>query len=188
MKDINLEYDKITKERNEVIDRLQALERHKIIREYNVLKARNLELLEKQKYLDDMNRIKTYENCNHLTVITNHDIQCSTKGCIKCGLRDDVLIHGLCEKKDILMGNYLLEGNNFIKFRKAKTIDVNCDLELAHAIYLKLIERYPSADDYTISKYLINALNNIRNNEVNDDRMKNRALRLDLNKDFSKWS
>ena len=72
--------------------------------------------------------------------------------------------------------------------KKGKSTDIICDLELATAIYNKILEYYPNIDDDTAIKYLGIALDNIRNIEVSEERKMGRAKRLDLSKNFNRWS
>ena len=51
-------------------------------------------------------------------------------------------------------------------YKKGKSTDIICDLELATAIYNKILEYYPNIDDDTAIKYLGIALDNIRNIKI----------------------
>lgn len=186
MEDLEKKYNDIKDERDKVITRLQILEKNNIIKEYNNLKASNQDLLRKQKKLYEELKLEEYDNCNHILVNIYNDWECTFKGCIKCGLHDDILCS--CGFEDSLMHSYLSNNNNYFNFSESKQLDISCDIELATAICQKIKEVYPNIDDDTLIKYFKNALENIRNNEVSSDRKINRAKRLHLSNNFFNWT
>lgn len=185
MNELEKRYNEITEKRNKIIDKLNVLQKHHIIREYNELKAANSDLLREQKELTSLMKIKEYETCNHILVNTYQDWECSYYGCIKCGLHEDVLI--TFDNNDNLMYDFLADQHNYFEFKKSKMIDSSCDLELAHAIYQKIIETHPSIDDDTLITYFKNALDHMRSDSINNDRQASRVKRLHLNNNFNNW-
>lgn len=67
------------------------------------------------------------------------------------------------------------------------SIEFECDLELAQAIYTRLKEEYPGRPDEVITRYFTAALYMIRKYPVSEKRKEGRAKRLGLNEDFNKW-
>ncbi|GEM_PF-4275260 len=67
------------------------------------------------------------------------------------------------------------------------SIEFECDLELAHAIYTRLKEKYPGRPDEAIARYFTAALYMIQKYPVSEKRKAGRAKRLGLNEDFNKW-
>ena len=136
-------------------------------------------------------------NCNHIWVTTLKDYDSDEDeletycGCIKCGLDRGVLY--LMEYNpdyrsltldqqimyDVIQNHYFLGGIY---------TDVECDLELAKAIYKKIHEVHPNISDQLARKYFEIALDNIRNIKVNDERKESRAKRLSLSNKFNKWN
>ena len=75
----------------------------------------------------------------------------------------------------------------FNYYRKGLISISSCNLQLAMAIYNKIIEKYPDIDDETALKYFEIALDNIRDIKVSSKRKRSRAIRLNLNPNFSNW-
>lgn len=179
MNKINEYYANITKEREKVIGQLEALERKNIVMEYNNLRAKNRDLLTKQRKMENYLEYKKYDDCNHLLITYYNDWEVGYYGCIKCGLHHDVLF-----SNDKTMYTYLNNGDNLKKFWSSKRLNIVCDLELANAIYKKIIESHPDIDDETLIKYFNNAVNHIKNKEVSEERKIDRAKRLQLKNNF----
>ena len=185
MNELENRYKEVTEERNKVIDRINALQRHHLIKEYNELKAANGDLLREQKDLANLMKMKEYETCDHVLVNTYQDWECSYYGCIKCGLHEDVLI--TFDNSDSLMYDYLSDQHNYFKFRQSRILDSSCDLELAQAIYQKITESHPDVDDDTLVKYFRNALDHMRSDSISQDRQVSRVKRLHLSNNFINW-
>ncbi len=66
--------------------------------------------------------------------------------------------------------------------------NIDCDIDLARAIYARIKNAHPTIDDETAIKYLKIALNDIRNINVSNERKISRARRLSLNDDFNRWN
>ena len=186
MEEIKKRYDELVKERSKVIDRLNVLEKHKIIKEYNELRALNTTLIKKLKECLPLLEVDNYNECDHLLVNTYNVDDYHYYGCIKCGLHDDVL--ATFDTNNIVMFSYLADEKNITSFRSAKKINESCDLDLAHAIYKKIVNAHPNIDDDTLIEYFENSLNHIRNKNVDDEKNKNRAKRLHLKNSFYKWN
>ena len=187
MEELKKKYDEIVKKREKIVDKLNILQKHAIIKEYNMLKADNSTLLKEQKELEEQIKLNAPLYCDHILITTYLDWEYTSKGCIKCGMSDDL---SYCcsygkEPKNMITYNYLKDRQNLDKFLSSKTIDVQCDLELAHAIYNKIIEAHPDIDDDTLINYFENALDHIRNVDVNNNRKINRARRLNLSNNFN---
>ena len=71
--------------------------------------------------------------------------------------------------------------------KKENVTDIECDLELARAIYNKIMEAHPKISDKKAIKYLGIALDNIRNIDMTEERKESRVKRLGLRKDFNDW-
>ena len=108
-------------------------------------------------------------------------------GCMKCGLDQRVLSVSNPEflsDDDKIMYNYLCQHYAIHQGIKSHTL---CDLDLAHAMYSKIVEYHPEIDDVTALKYFEIALDNMRNIRVNDDRKESRVKRLMLKPGFHNW-
>ena len=178
MNELEKRYNEIIKERDKIIDRLNVLQRHQLIKEYNNLKAANSDLLREQREINNRLRVQRFNDCNHILVNTYQDWECSYYGCIKCGLHEDVLI--TFDTTETLMYDYLADQKNYYNFKDSRIIDSSCDLDLGHAIYQKIISSHPDIDDDELIKYFKNALNHMRSETVNQDKTTNRIKRLKL--------
>lgn len=67
------------------------------------------------------------------------------------------------------------------------SIEFECSLELAHAIYTRLKEEYPGRPDEAIARYFTSALYMIQKYPVSEKRKAGRAKRLGLSEDFNEW-
>ena len=131
-------------------------------------------------------KFEDYTSCNHVWVNTfNHyDIQEGRSykyyGCVKCGL-DRGIFYWIDNGEELTFDQRIMY--DFISFRSYNDgiyTDILCDLDLAKAVYAKIMEAHPDIDDETAIKYLNVAINDIKNIEVSDERKKDRAKRLSL--------
>lgn len=191
MCDLDDKYAKIVEERKTIITEINKLEKSEIIKKYNMLRTKNENLYQEQIELDKKKQREKYNMCDHVWItskIIYNDMMnnaISECGCIKCGLDESVLNNerSYLSYDEQVMYDYL-KSNLAIKGIK---LDIQCDLDLAKAIYCKIQEAHPDIDDKTAIKYLEIALDNIRNIEVSSEREENRAKRLQLRKHFRNW-
>ena len=194
---IKEQYNEISNDLNDVEKELTELNNEEIIKKYKYLKFKKDLLTNNKKDLYKSIKNDEYNKCNHLAITTyiepsrleNKDTKYC--GCLKCGLDEKVRYvdgwvidyNNLSFEKQVML-DYLNEnGSNF----KNKT-NIICDLELAKAIYDRILEVHPKINDKLALKYLEIALDNIRNIKATDDRKNSRIRRLKLNKDFNKWN
>lgn len=136
-------------------------------------------------------KLDEYNNCNHLCVITDKNIDeyngrnYYSVGCIKCGMNQKAL----SKLKSIrtIDENIMAESFCDESFDYNLIHDYEVDLDLAHAIYNKIKEKYPNINDKLATKYFEIALDNIRGIEVNESRKKSRIKRLGLKPNFNNW-
>lgn len=190
-----IKYQKVVTKREKILDKIQQLKENEILKKYLELTEKNTALYYEQIALYKQIKYEEYKNCKHILVQSKikqmENTYIRRYGCIKCGLDSSVID---CKKEDILtpeqevMYYYLvgekkreLSGNN-------PYTDIRCDLELARAIYSKIVENNPGISDEVAFKYFTKALDNIRDIEVNEEREKSRAKRLSLAPNFNRWS
>lgn len=196
MEELKQLIDSISEQRKQIIDEIGELRENFIVKRYLELIETNETLLNEKKELIRELRLKEFNSCQHLWIITKSDhdyIEGRTEkfyGCVKCGLNQEVLneansIYGTkyfnLEKQ--IMYDYLKKGICM----KGYMLDVFCDFSLAKSIYKKIKEYNPDIDDETVCKYFEIALDNIRKIKVSDERKENRAKRLSLSPKFNKW-
>lgn len=187
MIDYKEEYKKTLEKYREGEKRIKELEKNDIVREYLSLRENKRNLQLQLNLLHEKAKKKEYAECNHIWVqISDYGYGHEYCGCIKCGL-DERVQHenNLCVLSDdeILMKNFM----RFNYYRKGLISISSCNLQLAMAIYNKIIEKYPDIDDETALKYFEIALDNIRDIKVSSKRKRSRAIRLNLNPNFSNW-
>lgn len=191
MDNLKKEYKEIIEQRKKIIEELKPLEKSEVVKKYLQLCEQNHDLYNKQLSLYKEIKIMEYESCEHILVYSKIDYDrlegrtYRSCGCIKCGLDNSVLEE---EKRFLsadrkVMDEYLRK--NYLSGIETK---ISCDLELAQAIYSKIKEEHPDIDDETAIQYFENALENIRNTKVSDNRKMNRAKRLSLNPNFKRWN
>lgn len=187
------EYKKITEELNEIQTMISYLEKNNdIIKKYIDLRKNAQTLRNIQKRLFKIIKTDEFDNCNHVLVYTKSSKDergriCKKCGCIKCGL-DETLLDKDSELtfKEEIIQEYLKK--NFLYGIRGKQTDISCDLSLGKAIYSRIKEENPLADDELILKYFRRSLGYIREVKVNDSRKINRAKRLSLKPDFNSWN
>ena len=190
-------YNNMKKHLNDIENEIIELNKDDIIQRYNRLNTEKSLLEEDLDNLyRDMKR-REYDRCHHLLITTylepsrvseENDVRYC--GCLKCGL-DEKERHSSnlftdynklpLEKK--VMVDYLK--NNHIE--RKSIANITCDLELARAIYKKILEYNPKINDKLAIKYLEIALDNIRNIKMTEDRKESRIKRLELKSDFINW-
>ena len=150
-----------------------------------------LKNLEDSKYTKM--RFKEYSNCKHLFVCTSFYKQlegdtfrdCYSFGCVKCGLNSE--LGKYCDKnlsRDELINK---KYNYFFSVKGRVSLNTVCDLELAMAVYKKIIEVHPYIDEDKIIKYMEIAIDNMRDIPVTYERKQSRIKRLNLNDKFYRW-
>lgn len=180
------EYEEITNKRKQIEKEIKKLEKNPIIKEYFELIKENEKLYRDQINMQEELIKDKFSSCNHIFINIKKDPK-KICGCIKCKLTDDVLLEerSLLSYNQKIMYDYLKNNKNI--YNDSIISNVTCDLELAKAIYDKIIENYNNIDDETVKKYFEIALDNIRTNKVNSQRQVNRAKRLKLNIGFNRW-
>ena len=194
---LNDKYKKITEQRKNISIELKELLENESVKRYFELcnKDKNLAFQQREVYENIKN--EQYLKCNHIWVNTLKDYDSyegrteTYCGCIKCGLDERVIYmmeynpdcSALTEDQKIM---YKIMNDSY--YKKGINTNVNCNLELAMAIYKRIKEKYPNIQDGLARKYFEIALDNIRNIQVNDERKKSRAKRLSLNENFNRWN
>lgn len=197
MNTLKEEYERITLDRNNVLKEIEKLRDNDIVKKYFELckQSSNLALQQKELYVD----IKSdeYLGCNHIWVTTLKDYDSyegrtqTYCGCIKCGLDEKVLCmmeynpdyQNLTQDQKIM---YDVMDNSY--YNNGIHTNIFCNLDLAKAIYKRILETHPNISDSLARKYFEISLDNIRNIKVSDERKESRAKRLSLSKDFNKWN
>lgn len=198
MENIKKEYDEIVNERSKVLEEIYKLENEdEAVKRYSILRKQNEILEEKQHILYKDMKMAEYSSCKHILVystIERDSYEGRTyryNGCIKCGLNEryanKILVDFPSFSDARIMNDYFRKDDSPLYIRGIHT-KVGCDLELAKAIYAKIKENYPDIDDETAKKYFKNALNDIGNIEVSEERKVSRAKRLSLNPNFKRWN
>ena len=184
-------YEASVKKREKIKKEINKVLKDENVQRYNELLEESKKLMNEQIPLYIKMKKEKYRECNHIFVVSKikyDPSQCRQErsyGCIKCGLNSavlDVKGKGISFEEQI-MYDYLDEHQ-----LKGKYTDYLCDIELAKAIYSKIKENHPDIDDVLAQKYFEIALDNIRNIDVSEKRMKSRAKRLSLGPYFDKWS
>lgn len=188
--------ENVEEERKQIIDELEQLRKKSIVKRFLELNEKNHFLVIKQKELIKQFKLKEFNSCQHLWIITKSDydnIEGRTQryyGCIKCGLNQEVLnkVNYISETKYLnfeeqIMYNYLKKG---IYMPKGSVIPVSCDIDLAKTIYSKIKENNPDIDDETSRKYFEITLDNITKNKSSENNKENKKKRLLLNSNFNK--
>ncbi|MCI9279232.1 MAG: hypothetical protein HFJ02_00335 [Bacilli bacterium] len=195
MSQLKEKFDKITEQRGTIIDEIKRLKEDEKVKRYIALNEQNNNLYSKQLDLYQKMKTEEYGTCKHILVYSKRDYEryegrtYLSCGCIKCGLDNSVLNYG----RDYLSGDreimydYLRKNVLGGKLRGIET-EIDCDLDLAKAIYSKIKKVYPIINDTTANYYFQAALHDIRNIKVSDNREMSRARRLSLNPKFKNWN
>lgn len=191
MSKLQTEYNKLIEKKRQNFEEIKALEGNKIVKRYLELKRKNAEINTQQSALYKRIKEEYFSSCNHILVYSKIDYDkyegrtYRSCGCIKCGLDNSVLEKDkeFLSFYESIMYEYLIE-----KHLSGIETNITCDLNLAHAIYLKIKEAHPNIDDENIIKYFKIALDDIRNIKVSEDRKYKRAKRLSLTPGFKKWN
>ncbi len=184
------ELEIIEKEYNE-------LKKDEKVRRYNQLKFRRDILIADKNDFYKRYKNEEYNNCKHLLITTYAKPSRLDKskvvtycGCLKCGLNEKVLnVNGWFIDYDQLSldEQIMFDFLSNKPLKKENVTDIECDLELARAIYNKIMEAHPKISDKKAIKYLGIALDNIRNIDMTNERKESRVKRLGLRKDFNDW-
>ena len=197
MENMKNQYDKIVSERKELIKEINSLAENEIVKKYFELCNKNDKLATQQKDLYKQIKVGEYSSCNHIWVNTLHEYDSwegrsyNYDGCVKCGLDQRVFrLMEIYHKPDLLTPNQRIMYDymiNHLSYKSGTYTNLLCDLDLASAIYKRIMKVHPDIDDETAIKYLKVSLHNIRDPKVSEERKESRAKRLSLNSKFSKW-
>ena len=180
-------------EMKKINSRLEELMEDKQVQEYLALDGRRMELEPELLNLHTDMKKEEFSKCSHIWIPVSKNVDYYEGrsdidyGCMKCGLDQRVLSVSNPEflsDDDKIMYNYLCQHYAIHQGIKSHTL---CDLDLAHAMYSKIVEYHPEIDDVTALKYFEIALDNMRNIRVTDDRKESRVKRLMLKPGFHNW-
>ena len=193
MSDIRKNYEEMLSEMKKINSRLEELMEDKQVQEYLALDGRRMELEPELLNLHTDMKKEEFSKCSHIWIPVSKNVDYYEGrsdidyGCMKCGLDQRVLSASYPEflsVDDKIMYNYLCQHYAIHQGIKSHTL---CDLDLAHAMYSKIVEYHPEIDDVTALKYFEIALDNMRNIRVTDDRKESRVKRLMLKPGFHNW-
>lgn len=193
MSDIRKNYEEMLSEMKKINSRLEELMEDKQVQEYLALDGRRIELEPELLSLHTDMKKEEFSKCSHIWIPVSKNVDYYEGrsdidyGCMKCGLDQRVLSASYPEflsVDDKIMYNYLRQHYAIHQGIKSHTL---CDLDLAHAMYSKIVEYHPEIDDVTALKYFEIALDDMRNIRVNDDRKESRVKRLMLKPGFHNW-
>ena len=197
MKNFKDQYDKIVSERKELIEQINSLAGNETVKKYFELCDKNNKLEIQQKNIYKQMKAGEYSSCKHVWVNTSHEYDSwegrsyNYYGCVKCGLDQRVFqLMEIYRRPDLLTSNQRIMYDymsDHLSYNYGINTELFCDLDLARAIYSKIMEAHPSIDDETAVKYLKVALHNIRDAKASEERNENRAKRLSLKPKFRKW-
>lgn len=181
------EYNEINEEISNISNQIDLLKQNESVIKYLELEKQKSELLNKKRIAYINLRKNEYNCCDHLFVYSKVEFDgYANRACIKCGLDEAVLNmeKGFFSEEQRIMYDYLRD--NYLKFTGTNT-NILCDIDLAHAIYLRIKNNHPYMDDKQARKYFEIALNNIRNKNTSDYERTNKAKRLMLYPGFNRW-
>lgn len=193
MSDIRKNYEELLSEMKKINSRLEELMEDKQVQEYLTLDDQRLKLESELSELYTVMKKEEFSKCSHIWIPVSKNVDYYEGrsdidyGCMKCGLDQRVLSASYPEflsVDDKIMYNYLYQHYAIHQGIKSHTL---CDLDLAHAMYSKIVEYHPEIDDVTALKYFEIALDNMRNIRVTDDRKESRVKRLMLKPGFHNW-
>lgn len=188
------EYDEIKNKREDISKKIIKLRKDDKVQKYLSLvnEDKNLSLKEQETY--ETMKTQEYKFCLHLgvrTFIERDWIEGRVYeylGCVKCGLDTSLL----AKYNDDDLKYLSLEQRVMYQYLKNNPDDiinldlpVDCNLELAQAIYSKIIGNNPGIDNMTALKYLEIALQNMQTKDTHESRRQSRVKRLNLNKNFN---
>lgn len=157
------------KEALEIMDRkVNELEREEVVQEYLSLREK------REKITERVNRIKALST--EFTGSREYDNQLYSEpaGGLTSTQENSKRPY---DTSDHLQNHKLVDDS----------IEFECNLELAHAIYTRLKEEYPGRPDEAIARYFTASLYIIQKYPVSEKRKAGRAKRLGLSEDFNKW-
>jgi hypothetical protein len=194
------EYNELEAAIEELSKQVSILEEDKLIKKYNGLLKIRVALESRKKSLYRFAKMEEYENCTHIFVDLgkyNHfvgnldditsleNIKGVYRGCVKCGLREDLIDKDYDEiftEDDLIMHDYLIK-KDYLPSHSLDGVNLNvkCDLELGKSIYKKIEEAHPDLKTYDACGYFMSAYCNMKKDN-NPTRIKSRIRRLSLNK------
>ncbi len=198
MQNLNEKCQSILEERDKVLKEIQSMQSMESTQKYLELQKKKGNLEEEYNQLYKEVKMEEYDSCEHILVIDAETTGYFDQnlhhcfGCIKCGLDTRVLDLPREELNYTLpqmqaMYDYLNKNQlNSYRLKGMRTY-IECDIDLAKAIYTRIKNAHPTIDDETTLKYFEIALNDIRNIKVNGERKICRARRLSLNDHFNRW-
>lgn len=196
--DIKNKYNAVINDLYSIDEELKILKENDIIKRYEQLKKEKILLENDKNELYKIIKNNEYDKCHHLLINTyvkssgvNKDNDIKYCGCLKCGLDEKVKYSAswfIDYDKLPLDSKIMLDYLNNNPINKNNGNNILCNLELARAIYNKILEHNPKINDKLALKYLDIALDNIRNIKMTENRKQSRIKRLGLNKDFNSWN
>ena len=185
----------IESKRRKVLKKLEKLEDNEIVKQFKELELLNKNLLSEKYGIERQARLEEYEECDHKLVVTKivygrNNVPHKRYGCMKCGLDDSLL-----DEYDLIPA-YTRDMNEFIRRHKIswdyairnKNTDIICDIDLARALYAKIKEEFPDADDERTLIIFTTALDSIRKLDISQKDKEERAKVLGLYPSFKRWS
>lgn len=187
------EYNELIERKKKVEQAIKIFEESEIIKNYLELTTEQFKLEEQRQNSYRNIKMEEYAICKHISVFSNIEHNrygtFPSCGCIKCGLNNNVLYF---PRENLSFENQImydyLKRNVYKGKLKGINTEIECDLDLAQAIYSKIKAAHPNIDDKTTTKYFEIALDNMRKIEVNEERRVSRAKRLSLKPNFNRWN
>ena len=163
--ELKKQYDKLVSKRKIVLDELSLLEQDEEVKRYIALKEEDDKMQDTQAELYQQLKYAEYDSCNHILVSSKvtYDALEGRKnysyGCIKCGLNEEVMDDylSLLTPEEEIMHNYFKMKATYV-IPGVRT-GYTCNLDLARAIYRKVVEANPDIDDETARTDINNFLN-----------------------------
>lgn len=157
------------KEALEIMDRkVNELEREEVVQEYLSLREK------REKITERVNRIKALSTEFTGSRESDNQLYSEPAGGLTSTQENSKIPYDTCGH---LQNHKLVDDS----------IEFECSLELAHAIYTRLKEEYPERPDEAIARYFTASLYMIQKHPVSEKRKAGRAKRLGLSEDFNKW-
>ena len=201
MQNLNEKYQNALEQKENVLKEIQEMQEQEAVKKYMELQKQKNSLVEQCNDLYRKIKMEEYESCQHILIKDPVEVGRVGRyfgqpyfGCIKCGLTSKVLDLNLSREKlnsypqIHAMYDYLNKNHAMLNHLKGIKTNIDCDIDLARAIYARIKNAHPTIDDETAIKYLKIALNDIRNINVSNERKISRARRLSLNDDFNRWN
>lgn len=188
-------YECLEQKEREIDEKISALKKHSAVEAYISLCNQKSRLDDLKSFLYREIKGEEYSTCDHIWVTSLLDYDDEGKlidkfyGCMKCGLDRSVVSlkrRGITlDAEQEVMADFIND-RLFLAVRGEYT-DVDCDLDLARAIYSRISLVHPGLDNGTARKYFEISLDHIRNIEVSEERTASRVKRLGLAPGFDRW-